>query len=51
MTMTGDEIAWLKVIAKRVKIARIQHDLTQADLAERASLADPEQGQRHRTDR
>jgi transcriptional regulator with XRE-family HTH domain len=38
MTMTGDEIAWLKVIAKRVKIARIQHDLTQAELAERASL-------------
>lgn len=38
MTMTGDELAWLKAIAKRVKIARIQHDLTQAGLAERASL-------------
>ena len=38
MTMTADEVAWLKRIAKRVKIARIQHDLTQADLADLASL-------------
>ena len=38
MTMTDDEIAWLKTIAKRVKIARVQYDLSQADLAERASL-------------
>jgi transcriptional regulator with XRE-family HTH domain len=38
MTMTEDEVAWLKAIAKRVRIARVQHDLTQADLAERASL-------------
>ena len=38
MTMTDDETAWLKAIAKRVKIARVQHDLSQADLAERASL-------------
>ena len=38
MTMTDDEVAWLKAIAKRVKIARIQYDLTQAGLAERASL-------------
>ena len=38
MTMTDDETAWLKAIAKRVKIARIEHDLTQAGLAERASL-------------
>jgi transcriptional regulator with XRE-family HTH domain len=36
--MTNDETAWLKTIAKRVKIARIQHDLSQADLATRASL-------------
>jgi transcriptional regulator with XRE-family HTH domain len=38
MTMTDDELAWMKAIAKRVKIARVQHDLSQADLAERASL-------------
>ena len=38
MTMTNDEIAWLRTVAKRVKIARVQHDLTQAQLAERASL-------------
>jgi transcriptional regulator with XRE-family HTH domain len=38
MTMTDEEIAWMKVIAKRVKIARIQDDLSQADLAERAAL-------------
>lgn len=38
MTMTDDEVAWMKAVGKRVKIARIQHDLTQAGLAERASL-------------
>ena len=38
MTMTDDEVAWMKAIAKRVKIARVQDDLSQADLAERASL-------------
>jgi transcriptional regulator with XRE-family HTH domain len=38
MTMTDDEIAWLKAIAKRVKVARVEHDLSQADLAGRASL-------------
>jgi transcriptional regulator with XRE-family HTH domain len=38
MTMTDDEVASLRRVAKRVKIARVQHDLTQADLADRASL-------------
>lgn len=38
MTMTDDEVAWMKAIAKRVKIARVQYDLSQADLAEQASL-------------
>lgn len=38
MTMTDDEVAWLKAIAKRVKIIRVERDWAQADLAERASL-------------
>lgn len=38
MTMTDDEIAWLKAIATRVKIIRVERDWSQADLAERASL-------------
>ena len=38
MTMTDEEVAWLKTVAKRVKIVRVEHDWAQADLAHRASL-------------
>jgi len=38
MAMTNEEIAWLKAIGKRIKIARVEHDLSQDDLARRASL-------------
>lgn len=36
--MTEDEITWMKRIAKRVKIARIENDWSQFDLAARASV-------------
>lgn len=38
MTMIDDEVAWLKAVAKRVKIIRVEHDWAQVDLAQRASL-------------
>ena len=37
-TMTDDEIAWRRTIAKRVKIIRVERDWSQQDLADRASL-------------
>lgn len=33
VTMTNDEVAWLKGVAKLLKLGRIRHDMTQAELA------------------